>query len=74
MASSLDLIQQAILDLPESDAPHLDARWLLAALLDVPHNDPSLRTDLPRYDCAWKYRLRCVIIISVQQWFCGGRS
>lgn len=46
MASSLDLIQQAILDLPESDAPHLDARWLLAALLDVPHNDPSLRTDL----------------------------
>ncbi|OUU21906.1 MAG: protein-(glutamine-N5) methyltransferase, release factor-specific [Planctomycetia bacterium TMED53] len=45
MATSRQLIQQAITDLTESDAPDLDGRWLLAHLLQIDHRDPKLRQD-----------------------------
>lgn len=47
MASSRDLIQQAIRQLPDADAPELDARWLLAHLLQIDHRDSQLHQDLP---------------------------
>ena len=47
MANSRNLIQQAIADLPNSDAPDLDARWLLAHLLQIDHRDPQLHRDFP---------------------------
>ena len=50
MASSRDLIQQAILQLPDADAPELDARWLLAHLLQIDHRDPQLHQDFPIAD------------------------
>ena len=46
MASSRDLIQQAILQLPDADAPELDARWLLVLLWQIDHRDPQLHQDL----------------------------
>ena len=45
MASSRDLIQKAIQQLPDADAPDLDARWLLAHLLQIDHRDPQLHQD-----------------------------
>jgi len=45
MANSRTLIQQAIAELTDSDAPDLDARWLLAHLLQIDHRDPRLRQD-----------------------------
>ena len=43
--SSLDLIRRACQRLDRSDAPHLDARWILAKVLDVDHRDASLHHD-----------------------------
>ena len=43
--SSLDLIRRACQRLDRSDAPHLDARWILAKVLDVDHRDASLHRD-----------------------------
>ena len=43
--SSLDLLRQASLRLPHSDAPQLDARWILAHVLNLDHRDPKLRAE-----------------------------
>jgi len=43
--SSRTLLKEAQEKLPDSDAPHLDARWLLAHVLGVDHGDASLRSE-----------------------------
>ena len=45
ISSSL-LLKQAQKKLAASDAPHLDARWLLAHVLEIDHRDASLRSEL----------------------------
>lgn len=44
--SSLGLLRDAITRLQNSDAPQLDARWILAHVLRLDHRDAQLRTDL----------------------------
>ncbi len=43
--SSLDLLRQGSLLLPHSDAPQLDARWILAHVLNLDHRDSKLRVE-----------------------------
>ena len=45
-ASSLDLLRQVSQRLQHSDAPQLDALWILAQVLELDHRDPKLRSDL----------------------------
>lgn len=45
-SSSIPLLKQAESLLAQSDAPHLDSRWLLAHVLKLDHRDPSLRSEL----------------------------
>ena len=45
--SSLGLLRDATTRLQNSDAPKLDARWILAHVLRLDHRDARLRTDLP---------------------------
>ncbi len=44
--SSIKLLKQAQESLVDSDAPHLDARWILAHVLERDHRDAALRSEL----------------------------
>lgn len=44
--SSIQLLKQAREALVDSDAPHLDARWILAHVLERDHRDAELRSEL----------------------------